>query len=231
MKIPARIGLVEDQKLVLALLRDLLQSSGTGDVVMTVATIAEARTAVMRTKPELVILDINLPDGDGIALGVELKQQLPSLKVLLISAECTECTLVRIRESGLNGYIDKNAEPPIVLAAVNHVLTGQTYFQPLTGALRRQSERDGGAYTKILGDAEQALMPLFGMGLSDEEIGAQTHLTPETVKWHRGRITNKLGLKNARELMQYCVKKGFIQTRPDGEMRAVTQLPRRSKDA
>ncbi len=214
-----RVGIVEDQKLVLSLLRQLCEREFGFEVAFLAETGREASDRAPEAKADLVLLDINLPDEDGIVTGMRLKSQVPGLRVIMISAECTEYTVHRMRASGLDGYIDKNSDPTIIKRAVTEVLDGRRFFSEVIGQVRRQMIEDANAFSKVLSEAEQAMLPLFGMGYSDDDIAGIMSLSAETIRWHRKRIMGKLNVRTATELVHYCLEKGFIQTRPGGDTR------------
>lgn len=214
-----RIGIVEDQKLVLALLRQLCERQFGYAIAFQAETGAEACRIAPTANADVALLDINLSDEDGIVTGMRLKKILPGLRVLMISAECTEYTVHRMRASGLDGYIDKNSDPNIIRTAVDEVMAGRRFFSDLVGQVRRQMVGDSNAFTKILSEAELAMLPLFGMAYHDDQIAEIMSLSAETVRWHRKRIMGKLELNTATELVHYCLDKGFIQTRPGGDTR------------
>ena len=216
---PVRIGIVEDQKLVLSLLRQLCERQFGFSVAFQAETAQQACKVAAEARPDLILLDINLPDEDGIVAGMRLKKIVPGVRIVMISAECTEYTVHRMRVSGVDGYIDKNSDPNIIGTAVTEVLAGRRFFSDLVGQVRRQMVEDGGSFNKVLSEAEQAMLPLFGMGYGDDEIAGLMSLSAVTIRWHRKRIMGKLNLRTATELVHYCLQKGFIHTRPGGDVR------------
>jgi DNA-binding NarL/FixJ family response regulator len=217
----ARIGIIEDQALVLNLLTDLCRHRFGYEVVFSARDARSALAALEKDgSPDALLVDINLPDDDGITLALAIRKKFPSLKIIILSAECTEYTIFRVRQSGLHGYVDKNADPDFIHAALVSVLEkGQSFFTPLVREVARHTAQDGQAFSKVLSDREQELLPLFGMGHTDAEIAKIKALADDTVRKHRESILRKLQLKTLPDLVHYCIEKGFLQTRPDGEIR------------
>lgn len=221
-----RIGIVEDQALVLNLLTDLCRHRFGYDVVFSARDAKTALSAVDGSEAEALLVDINLPDNDGISLALEIRKKLPRMKIIILSAECTEYTIFRVRQSGLNGYVDKNADPDFIQAALDSVLNRDLpFFTPLVREIARHTAQDSQAFSKVLSDREHELLPHLGMGKSDAELATFKALAPDTVRKHRESIMRKLQLKTLPDLVHYCIEKGFLQTRPDGEIRPASWTP------
>ncbi len=222
-----RIGIVEDQVLVLSLLADLCRHRFGWNVVLTAKSAAETLAGLEAAQPDALLVDINLPDDDGITLALGIKKRFPHLRIIVLSAECTEYTIFRVRQSGLDGYVDKNSDPDFIQDALQTVIRdGGTYFSPLMKEVARSTALDSQAFLKILSGREHELLPLFGMGKPDTEIAQSKGLSPDTIRKHRENIMRKLGHRSVSELVHYCIEKGFVQTRPDGDVRPTPLSPR-----
>ena len=223
---PHRIGIVEDQALMLNLLTDLCRHRFGYEVVLSARDARTALANLAEARADALLVDINLPDEDGITLSLEIRKKFPAMRIIILSAECTEYTIFRVRQSGLDGYVDKNADPDFIHAALDSVLKhGRPYFTSLVREVARQTAQDTQAFTKILTDRESELLPLFGMGHSDTAIAEFKLIAVETVRRHREHTLRKLNLRTLPELVHYCIEKGFLQTRPDGEIRPATWTP------
>lgn len=220
------IGIIEDENLVMRLLASLCEEETDGTVIFLAPNAQSAWAKLAVILPDLLLVDINLPDDDGIALALTIRAKHPSVKIIMLTAESKEYTVNRIRQSGLNGYVDKSEDPGAIITAIHDVVVkGGFYFSPLGKQVARITAADQNSFTKILSDRELEILPLFGMGMSADDIAAQMKTEPTTILRHRANIMSKLQIQNASELVHFCLQKGFIRGRPDGAARPTTQPP------
>lgn len=163
-------------------------------------------------QPEIILLDLGLPDRDGLDLLDDLAASARSAKVICISGYTDEVTMHRALRSPLRGFVDKTeATFENLGTAIRTVLEGQTYFSPAVRRARQSLGSDPLAFDKILSEREQALLRWFGRGLSNEEIATALNLSELTVRNHRYRTMAKLGLRTSAELIRYALEKGFAR--------------------
>jgi DNA-binding NarL/FixJ family response regulator len=215
-----KIAIVEDERL----FRDVLRKACTADlgheVVGEAGTGREALQVVPSAHPDLLVLDIHLPDMDGFEVLRAVRRKRALLKALVISSYFDDYLLCRIERAGVQGFIDKStnsvSELSLAIAAIER---GSTYFPtPFMEACRAHS-RNPVAFDKVLTDREQTILSLVGEPLSDAEIAAQLEVSPETVEKHRFNIMRKLGLRSRAESARFARRCGL--TRPP-----VAQRPR-----
>lgn len=219
-----KIGIVEDQILVLELIAELCRSRFGWEIALSATTVAAAEKAMNMAALDALLIDINLPDGDGLELGLRLRDRYPRLKIAILSAECTEYTVHRMRKSQIGGYINKTAHPDELQKALEIVfIQGGLYYSSIINTTAKKTLADAKAFTKVLSDRERELLPFLGIGLADEEISKQAAISISTVQKHRQNIMAKLRLHSQPELVRYCIEKGFVQTRPDGGIRPITR--------
>lgn len=211
-----KIAVIEDH----ALMRDLLQRAcseaipgasayGAGDG-------ASGLDLCRREKPSLIILDLALPDGDGLDLIDDLLALCPKAKIIGLSGYVDEFTIYRALGSRLNGFVDKHDHNSGQLgAAIREVMAGERYFSPRALKAWNGLRNDPAAFDKILSAREQHLLRLFGQGLGNENIAAAIDLCELTVRNHRCRIMGKLGLRTSAELVSYAYAKGFVRAQPE----------------
>lgn len=208
-----RIAIVEDEQLFREALRALCTSRLGLEVVGEAGTGAEALKVVPQAVPDLLVLDINLPDMDGFSVLQILRQKRALLKALLISSFFDEYTLSRIEHASVQGFIHKSTSTLADLgAAVGAIGQGSTYFPANYIDARRAHGRNPTAFDKMLTDREQTVLGLVGEPLSDAEIAAHLDLSQETVEKHRFNIMRKLGLRSRAESARYARRCGL--TRP-----------------
>ncbi|HVU17522.1 MAG TPA: response regulator transcription factor [Candidatus Didemnitutus sp.] len=162
-------------------------------------------------KPDLVLLDLKLPDMPGLHVALELSGLRPAPRVLILTASISEAVLSRVLYSPVHGFVLKSTgDTAEVLLAVKKLLAGETYFsRPVLNAMS-EARKHPTHFSKILSAREVDLLPLFGYGWVNERVSKHTGLTIATVRTHHQHILTKLGLHSREELMRWAVKKGFV---------------------
>ena len=163
-------------------------------------------------KPDLVLLDLNLPDRDGLSITDELLTMDPELRILALSSECDDYTLYRVLNSGVHGYVDKNGQCMEILEqAINEVAKGRVFFTEVVQRVRQKLRVQPKSFPKLLTEREQTLLALLGGGLTNEEVALELRLSRHTVQLHRRNIMRKLNLHRTPDLIRYAVNLGFTK--------------------
>lgn len=206
------ILVVEDQTMVRELLAQACAQAAPSAAVSTAGLGAAALAECRRAPPDLVILDLFLPDCDGLDLLRELFALAPAARVIALSSHIDEFTLHRALGSNVHGLLDKNEQPVKVLReAIDAVMAGRQYFSSVVQRLRASLRADPNAFDKILSEREQEALRFIGEGLANEEIARQLRISVRTAKNHRANIMLKLGLHNTPQLIRYAIEKGFTR--------------------
>lgn len=174
----------------------------------------DARTAfdaISQLKPDLVLMDINLPGKSGLELLQDVHAMRPDLPVLVISMHDEQLYAERVLRAGGRGYIMKQEGPDKMRDAITKVLDGQVYASERTAAsiLDALSRPRSIASTSTVGkltDRELEVLRLTGQGKDNRAVAQELHISLKTVDTHRGHIKEKLGLKNGTELIHYAVR-------------------------
>ena len=215
-----RIAIVEDERLFRDVLRKACVADLGHEVVGEAGTGREALLVVPEAHPDLLVLDIHLPDMDGFEVLRSMRRKRALLKTLVISSYFDDYLLCRIERADVQGFIDKStntvSELSLAIAAIER---GSTYFPMAFMEACRAHSRNPVAFDKVLTDREQTILSLVGEPLSDAEIAAQLDVSPETVEKHRFNIMRKLGLRSRAESARFARRCGL--TRPP-----VAQRPR-----
>ncbi len=215
-----RIAIVEDERLFRDVLRKACVADLGHEVVGEAGTGREALLVVPEAHPDLLVLDIHLPDMDGFEVLRSVRRKRALLKTLVISSYFDDYLLCRIERADVQGFIDKStntvSELSLAIAAIER---GSTYFPMAFMEACRAHSRNPVAFDKVLTDREQTILSLVGEPLSDAEIAAQLRVSPETVEKHRFNIMRKLGLRSRAESARFARRCGL--TRPP-----VAQRPR-----
>ncbi len=209
----ARLAIVEDQTLLLSLLHDLCERVFGHVVVIAASSRAELLAALPGTRVEIVLMDLNLPDGNGLEMAEDIRRLAPGARMIAVSGETTPYMLHQAIENRIHGFVDKDAAPEVLRQAIETVHSGSPFFSDYVAEASRRELRASDAFVKVLSNAEVALMPLFGLGLRNEEIAERRGLSAATVQTHRRNVMAKLGLHSSLDLMNYAIKAGFVLIR------------------
>jgi DNA-binding NarL/FixJ family response regulator len=202
--------LVEDQAMFRALIRKLLIEECKGKVSLEAGTLAELRTNFETLREaDLILLDIRLPDGDGIDFVDELVKGRVSTPVLLFSSSCEDYVVHRVSRAFVQGFVHKDEDPQMLLTAIQMVAAGGAFFSPRFVERRGKLARDQSSFDKLLSPREQDFLRLIGAGCSDAEAAAELGLGAATAQTHRRNVMGKLNLHTAQELQAYALKMGF----------------------
>jgi DNA-binding NarL/FixJ family response regulator len=174
-------------------------------------TAGQAIETVARQKFDLALLDISLPDKNGLELIKDIRSLQPEMPILVVSMHDEMIYAERVLRAGGRGYIMKQAGGQKFLHAIRQVLSGQIYVSEAMSARileifsGRQPEKSGSPVRK-LSDREFEVFQLIGQGIGTRNIAGQLHLSVKTVEVHRANIKEKLGLKTATDLVRYAVR-------------------------
>jgi len=206
-----RVMLVDDHPLVRERLAEVLNEQPDLCVCCEAADRAEALAGIARVVPDLAIVDLSLPNSHGLDLIKDLLARHPRLPILVVSMHDESLYAERVLRAGARGFITKQEATQNILSAVRRVLAGDVYVSPqiaarlaVKAARPAHAERCG---IEQLTDRELQVLELMGHGLKPRQIAAELHLDIKTVETHRARIRQKLGLKNAREVLQYAIER------------------------
>lgn len=207
--------IVDDHPVVLTGLAALIGSDPQLSVVGTARSVGEARELPVELAPEVAILDLQLPDGDGISLGVELRRRWPDLRVLILTMHADEATVIQSLASGLNGYLLKDADPEDVLAAVHSaaggaMVVGRSVSAFVAAAAASAPRTDALA---VLDARDLEILELMVDGLPTSQVAARLYLAPKTIRNRVSEMLGKLGVSSRDEAITLARAAG-LRTRP-----------------
>ncbi|WOX26168.1 response regulator transcription factor [Streptomyces solicathayae] len=196
------VFLVDDHEVVRRGLRDLIDDEPDLEVVGEAATAEQALARGPALRPDVAVLDVRLPDGDGISVCRELRSRMPELACLMLTSFDDEDTLLDAIMAGAAGYVLKQVKGSDLVSAVRTVATGQSMLDPATTARLMHSLRDPEAAKPpederlaVLSERERSVLDLIGEGLTNRQIAARLYLSEKTVKNHISRLLGKLGVE------------------------------------
>jgi DNA-binding NarL/FixJ family response regulator len=201
--------LVDDHEVVRRGLRDLLGSERDIDVVAEAGTVAEALAQAEATHPDVALVDMRLPDGDGVTLCRRLRAA-DGPRCLVLTAFDDEQALVAAIEAGASGYLLKQVRGQDLVTAVREVAAGRSLLDPVTTArvlarIRRGTEPD---QLDALTERERRVLDLIGEGLSNREIAQRLFLAEKTVKNYVTSVLSKLGMQRRAQAIALIARRG-----------------------
>ena len=212
-----RVIVVEDQRLVAEFFTYHCRDLGL-DVIQRCGTCREGLSAIRAQRPDLVLMDISLPDGDGLELAKTILDELPEVKILAISSHRDPWTMLQVQRIGLHGFVDKNEQRPEVLTeAIHAVLAGRVYYTPIVNESSASIRRDPKAFIRVLSDYETRILSMIGESKTDEEIATVLNISPATVQSRRRDIMSKLDVHTTPKLIHYAIVNGLTRVEQLGQ--------------
>jgi len=211
-----RVLLVDDHAMVREGLRLLLRTAPdiaiVGDAENGVAAVALAQRVV----PDIVVLDLDMPGGPGVATLRELSQTLPEVRVLILTVHAEHERLLPLLEAGARGYITKEAASRDLVEAIRVVASGEVYVRPSAARLlaaaivpQRSADTAHGRF-QTLSEREQTTLKLVAQGYSGAEIARQLGISSKTVDAYKRRVQEKLGLEHRTDYVRFAIEAGIL---------------------
>lgn len=199
-----RVAVADDHTIFRVGLSRLLELE---DDLTVVGDAADGRSAMQlfdRERPDILVLDIAMPEKDGLDVIKELRASHPRARILVLSAHDDVDHTSRVMRAGATGFVSKTAAPSELVDAIRAVAAGRTYLpEGLADAI------DGGT-SRRLTDREFQVMIRIASGLRNREIANALHISQKTVDTHRANVLKKLGLKTNADLARYAVARGYL---------------------
>jgi len=208
---------VDDHQVVRSGLRMLLAGESDVEIVGEAGTAKEALDAVPQLTPDIVLMDIGLPDMSGIQATREIKRLYPEVAVVALTIHEDEEYFFKMLEAGANGYVPKRAAPEELLTAIRAAAKGEVYLYPSLAKLLVKDflaqDRGSGEAAGLDGltDREQEVLRYLADGATNDEIAEVLVISPKTVARHRENIMRKLNLHSRVDLVRYAIRKGIIK--------------------
>ena len=211
-----RVLLADDHGIVRRGMRALLESEPRIEVAGEAADGREALKLCASLEPDIAIIDIAMPQLNGIDVTAQALKQSPKLKVIILSMYADESYVLRALMAGAKGYLLKEATEEDLIPAVRAVAAGKSYFSPaisrvlLEDYVRHLQRRGMQDSYDLLTDREREVLQLLAEGRSNKEVATVLDLGLSTVETHRANLMQKLDLHNTAEIVLYAVRKGII---------------------
>ncbi len=212
-----RLLLVDDHAVVRSGLKMLLSAENDVEIVGEASTAAEAMELAGEVKPDVILMDIGLPDLSGIDATREIKKRHPDVSIVALTIHEDEEYFFKMLEAGASGYVPKRAAPEELLIAIRAAAAGEVYLYPSLAKLlvKDYLSQDHPAEEKAnfdgLTEREHEVLTYLAEGANNEHIAAALVISPKTVERHRENIMRKLNMHSRAELVRYAIRKGIIK--------------------
>jgi two-component system response regulator NreC len=212
-----RLLLVDDHAVVRTGIRMLLDGESDIEIIGEAETASEALNQISKLRPDVILMDLGLPDISGIDATRSIMHIAPETAVVALTIHEDEEYFFKMLDAGASGYVPKRAAPDELLTAIRVTAQGEVYLYPSLAKLlvkdylsqslhpKNQATLDG------LTPRESEVLTLLADGASNQEIAEQLSISPKTVARHRENIMGKLNLHSRTELVKYAIRKGIIQ--------------------
>ena len=203
-----RILLADDHALTLEGIRAVLAPHY--EIAGSVADGRALVEAALRLKPDLIVVDITMPNLSGILAARQIKKSLPGIKLLFATMHSSSAYVRAALEAGGTGYVLKSAVREELLDAVQSVLRGRIYLSPALSTKRLELQHPAARPTSRLSKRERETLQLIAEGRASEDIARAMNISVKTVSFHRRNIMRKLGLGTTSELKKHAIERGLI---------------------
>jgi two-component system response regulator NreC len=222
--------LVDDHDVVRTGLKTYLDTQEGLEVVAEARSGSEAIDSVLRSRPDVIVMDITMPGMDGLEATRQLKEILPECHILALTVHEDKQYLFEMLAAGASGYITKQAAAEELVSAIRSLALGNVYLQPVLArwllddyrrlitqstskALQKGEAASSGKDLEVLSGRERQVLELVADGWTNQEIGEKLGISSKTVARHRERIMNKLNIHSCTELVKFAIRTGLIDVR------------------
>ena len=213
---PIQVLLADDHAMFRAGLRALLDAESNIEIVGEASNGNEAVDMARTEDPDIVIMDLSMPEADGLEATRRISALDLDVDVLVLTVHAEEEYLVPVVEAGASGYLTKTSADRDLVEAINVVAKGEVYLPPQATKLllkEYKAAEEGGEQSRLheLSSREQEVLALTAEGFSSREIGEKLFISPKTVDTYRSRIMKKLELNHRSELVRFALKVGLLK--------------------
>jgi len=215
-----KVMLADDHEIVRGAIASLLNQEPGIEIV---GEVEDGRAAVefaRELQPDVVVMDVMMPNLNGIEATRQIVQELPDVKVIALSAHSDRRSVREMLKAGASGYVPKQCAFHELVTAIRNVFSNQTYLSAkisgivAEGYVHQQGGNDTSAYS-VLTRREREILQLIAEGKSTKVIAKELYVSSKTIEWHRSRIMNKLDIQSIAELVKYAISEGLIAAIPD----------------
>ena len=211
MAVPIRVFLLDDHEVVRSGLRGMIELEDDLIVAGEASTAEEALLRIPPTKPDVAVLDVRLPDGDGVEVCREIRAQFPDIQCLMLTSFADDEALFAAIMAGASGYVLKQIRGNDLVDAIRRVAAGESLLDPLVTRrvlerLRAKPEDEEDEGLRQLSDQERKILDLIAEGYTNRQIAETIHLAEKTVKNYVSNLLAKLGMSRRAEAAAYAAR-------------------------
>jgi two-component system response regulator NreC len=211
-----RILLAEDHQTVREGIKLLVNAQPDMEVICEVGDGEQAIKEATRLKPDLLVMDISMPNMNGLKATKKLREILPDIKILTLTRHTDDGYLKQLIGAGANGYVLKQSAPTDLLHAIRTVSAGNAYLDPsltrkVMGGYVSRAESVRGESKGDLTDREEEVLRLISFGYSNKEIGARLEVSVKTIEAHKANAMRKLGISSRIDIVRYAILQNWLQ--------------------
>jgi len=208
-----RILLVDDHQMFREGLKAVLKSETDFQVIGEAADGVQAVELSRELAPDVVIMDISMPEMNGVEATGRIHAESPDVKIIILSMHTEKRFILGALKAGATGIVAKNSASAELRTAIEAVVSGQTYLSPSVSNVLVQNILESGADAgeKMLSPRERQILQLIAMGKGAKEIGIELGISNKTVEAHRMQLMNKLDIRNVAELVKYAIREGMVE--------------------
>ena len=213
---PIRILLADDHTVIRRGLRALLERQNGFAVVAEAADGREAVESAAAVGPDVAVIDIGMPNMNGIEAARRITEKRPETAVVILSMHADESYVLRALKSGARGYLLKDSPEDDLINAIRAVHNGKAFFSPEISKMlaedymRQMRQRGVEDSYELLTRREREILQMLGEGNSNKDVATKLNLSLHTVETHRGNVLEKLNLHSTAEMILYAVRKGIV---------------------
>ena len=211
MKRQLKIAIIDDHPLFLMGTRMALMPFYDINSIRTFSSGRQFFDAVAEFKPEVVLLDIIMPEMNGLQVAQKLHDEFPDIKILIFSAETDEATILKAMEIGVDGFISKASQPEELCNAIETITEGANYFGRDIAQILKEVSATKKLQDEMFSPRELEIIRYCADGLMSKEIAEKLCISARTVEGHKLSIFRKMGISNTAELIKYSVKHGIVR--------------------
>ena len=202
-----KIFIVDDHYMIIEGIRSLLQNEKSIEWLGHAGNAASCLAFLLHHKPDIILMDINLPDRSGIELCKEVSERYPSIFIIGLSTFNQQSFIEKMIANGASGYVLKNATQQELMEAIETVMKGKQYLSFDVAQSLRKNEREN---VPVLTRREKEIIELIANGLTNNEIAGKLFISSTTVDTHRKNLLAKFNAKNSAELVKLAHNGGFL---------------------
>jgi len=212
----SRIVLADDHPVVLSGLRNLVQAESDLEIVGEVGNGPAALKAIRELRPDVAVLDISMPEMNGIALARRLADEMLATKIIMLTLHEDRAYLKQALDAGVRGYVLKRSAAENLIQGIRAVVVGGLYVDPAIAHrvfdpwARRTGRQRSNSHSLTLTDRESDVLKLAALGFTNKEIARKIDIGIKSVETYRARGAEKLGLKSRAELVRYASGQGWL---------------------